>query len=213
MRELHGLTPALTPTSPSLAIVGGAKFLTKEPLIRALLTKYDQVCVAGALATDFLKAKGYEVGTSLVSDAPHITDLLSNSKILFPPDVVVENVHGREVKLVSEVLPNDAILDMGPHTIALLAPKVAKARIVLWNGPLGNFERGYVEATEALATLLAGAAGVSVVGGGDTIASIEKLGLNKKFEFISTAGGAMLDFLAHGTLPGIEALKNGKGLE
>jgi phosphoglycerate kinase len=210
--ELSGLVHALAPKSPSLAILGGAKFVTKEPLIRALLTKYDTVFVGGALATDFFKAKGYEVGRSLTSAAPHIQDLLQNSKIMLPEDVTVQSVSGQEVKKPSELLPSDCIYDIGPVTLTKLTPYIEKGKTVLWNGPMGNFEKGYSEMTEALARIVAGAAGVSVVGGGDTIASIEKLGLNKKFEFLSTAGGAMLDFLAHGTLPGIEALKNAKKL-
>jgi phosphoglycerate kinase len=210
--ELKGLSQALDPKSPSLAILGGAKFVTKEPLIRALLKKYDQVFVGGALATDFFKAKGYEVGKSLVSESPGVIDLLSNSKILLPIDVTVEGSSGAEVKAPSEILKNETIYDGGQKSLALLAPLIEKARTVLWNGPLGNFERGYSQMTEELATIVARAAGVSVVGGGDTIASIEKLGLNSKFEFLSTAGGAMLDFLAHGTLPGIEALENARKL-
>lgn len=212
MKELNGLAHALEPKSPSLAIVGGAKFVTKEPLIRRLLTKYDQVFVGGALATDFLKAKGYEVGRSLTSTSPHVADLLTNSKILLPTDVVVENVHGREIKLVQHVLATDTIYDIGPETLHTLQSYIQKARTILWNGPMGNFEKGYSEMTEALARLVASAAGVSVVGGGDTIASIEKLGLNNKFGFLSTAGGAMLDFLANGSLPGIEALEKSKKL-
>jgi phosphoglycerate kinase len=210
--EVEGLTKALEPKSPSLAIVGGAKFVTKEPLIRALLPKYDFVFVGGALAIDFYKAKGYEVGKSLVSDSPHLADLLTNSKVILPVDATVVGPAGTFVKDVRELLPNDTIYDIGPKSIETLKPLAAKARTVLWNGPLGNFEKGFSSMTEELAKVLADAPGVSVVGGGDTIAAIQKLGLNDKFEFLSTAGGAMLDFLAHGTLPGIEALKNAKTL-
>ncbi len=212
IQELVGLAHALEPKSPSLALVGGAKFVTKEPLIRSLLTKYDQVFVGGALATDFLKAKGYEVGRSLSSASPHVADLLTNSKILLPTDVVVENVHGREIKLVSHMLATDTIYDIGPETLHTLQSYIQKARTILWNGPMGNFERGFSDMTENLACAVAAASGYSVVGGGDTIAAIEKLGLNNKFDFVSTAGGAMLDFLAHGSLPGMEALEKSKKL-
>jgi phosphoglycerate kinase len=212
MAELNGLTKALNPQSPSVAVLGGAKFVTKEPLIRALLPKYDYVFVGGALAIDFYKAQGYEVGKSLVSDSPHLADLLNNSKLLLPVDATVVGVHGTEVKDVRSLLPNDIIYDVGPASIETLKPLITKARTVLWNGPLGNFEKGFSAMTESLAQVIADAAGVSIVGGGDTIASIQKLGLNDKFEFLSTAGGAMLDFLAHGTLPGIDALENGKTL-
>lgn len=212
--EVEGLSHALEPKSPCLAILGGAKFVTKEPLIRYLLIKYDKLFIGGALANDFFKAKGYEVGRSLISESPHIKDLLENSKVMLPVDVTVQGVDGKESKSVQEVLPNEVIYDAGPLTIDTLAPLIAKARTILWNGPLGNFEKGFSDVTEALARLIADSEAVSIVGGGDTIASIQRLKLEKEFTFTSTAGGAMLDFLAHGTLPGIEALEKsaiGKG--
>ena len=212
MAEVEGLSKALNPKSPSLALLGGAKFVTKEPLIRALLAKYDQVFIGGALADDFLKAKGFEVGRSLVSDSPNLKDLLQNSKIILPEDVTVMGVNGRDVKAVSDILSSEVIYDIGPTTLAKLEPFIQKARTVLWNGPMGNFEQGFREMTEALARLVAGADGVSVVGGGDTVAAIQRLGLNTKFEFLSTAGGAMLEFLATGTLPGIRALLESRTL-
>ena len=212
MAELQGLEPALNPKSPSIALVGGAKFVTKEPLIRALLPKYDHVFVGGALASDFFKAKGYEVGHSLVSATSDISDLLTNSKILLPLDVTVEGADGAEVRLPTEVHRSEIVYDIGPATVAMLAPIIKKAKTVMWNGPMGNFERGFRACTEELATMIAAAYGVSAVGGGDTIASIQKLGLYKKFEFVSTGGGAMLAYLAQGSLPGIDALENSKKL-
>lgn len=212
LKELDGLSIALDPKSPSLAILGGAKFVTKEPLIRALLKTYDTVFVGGALANDFFKARGYAVGRSLVSLAPHLDNLLKNSKLMLPVDVTIDGPNGRDVRDVADVLETETIYDLGPRSIQSLEPLLAKARVVLWNGPLGNFEKGFTEYTELLAARIAEAPGISVVGGGDTIASIQKLGLNDRFEFVSTAGGAMLDFLAHGTLPGIEALKNARKL-
>jgi phosphoglycerate kinase len=213
IKEINGLSQALNPQSPSLAILGGAKFVTKEPLIRALLKSYDKVFVGGALADDFFKAQGHEVGKSLVSDAPGVKELLGNSKIMLPVDVTVENAEGKhEVKLVNEVTPTDTIYDAGPASLEELAPFINKAKTVIWNGPLGNFEKGYGEITEDLAKLVAGTRGTSIVGGGDTIASIQKLKIESEFAFTSTAGGAMLDFLANGTLPGIEALANAKKL-
>lgn len=210
MAEVKGLTPALEPKSPSLAIIGGAKFVTKEPLIRQLLEKYDHVFIGGALANDFLKAKGYEVGRSLVSDIGDAKDMLKNSKVILPVDVTVLGVDGRDVKVPNEVLSTEIIYDVGPMTIAHLGPLVSKAKTILWNGPLGNFEHGFREMTEALARMVANSAGDSVVGGGDTIAAIQRLKIENEFSFTSTAGGAMLDFLAHGSLPGIEALEKSK---
>ncbi len=212
LEEIKGLGIARSPQSPSLAIVGGAKFGTKEPLIKKFFEQYDRVCISGALANDFFKAEGYEVGRSLTSNSVDVGDMLQNSKLLLPVDVTVDGPSGRHVCAPDEVGVADTIYDVGPKTIEMLTPLVQKARTVVWNGPLGNFEKGYSEMTERLAQLLSEAQGDSVVGGGDTIASIEKLGLNSKFEFVSTAGGAMLDYVANGTLVGIEALEKSKGI-
>jgi phosphoglycerate kinase len=108
---------------------------------------------------------------------------------------------------VTVVSANEAILDNGPKTIELLGELVKKAKTILWNGPLGNYEKGFTEATEALAVQIAQSNAHSIVGGGDTIAAIEKLGLDEHISFISTGGGAMLDFLSSGSLPGIDALR------
>lgn len=191
--EMRELSRALAPKSPSLAVIGGAKFSTKEAVLAILLEKYDKVFVGGALANDFLKASGREIGKSLVSisDPTRIKNLLANPKLVLPVDSVVIN---------------EKILDHGPGTSALLSDLAGKAKTILWNGPLGNYENGFVAATDAFARAVANSSARSVVGGGDTIASIENLGLLPHFSFVSTGGGAMLDFLAKGTLPGIEAL-------
>ncbi|TSA43816.1 phosphoglycerate kinase [bacterium] len=193
--EARELSRALAPKSPSFAVIGGAKFSTKEAVLTTLLKTYDHVFVGGALANDFLKESGKDVGKSLVSgmaDAADIKKLLANPKLVLPVDSVVVN---------------EMILDHGPGTIALLAELAKKAKTILWNGPLGKYEDGYVSATDAFARAVADSGAYSVVGGGDTIASIQNLGLLPRFSFVSTGGGAMLDFLAHGTLPGIEALQ------
>ncbi len=191
--EIRELSRALRPKHPALAVIGGAKFNTKEPVLAALLKAYDRVFVGGALANDFLKASGREVGKSLVSlaDPASIKKLLANPKLVLPVD---------------SVTVNDVILDHGPNTIALLVDLAKRAKTILWNGPLGKYEEGFVDATSAFARAVADSGAYSVVGGGDTIASIEGLGLLPHFSFVSTAGGAMLAFLARGTLPGIEAL-------
>ncbi|MFZ1987723.1 MAG: phosphoglycerate kinase [Minisyncoccia bacterium] len=211
--EVQQLQKALHPRTPSLAIVGGAKFATKQPVLKRLVELYDQVFVGGALANDFMRVAGHPVGMSLVSDAAihEIQTLLKNPKILLPKDYVVAP-HGasREagrIAGIDDVQDGEAILDDGPETIAMLAPYIRNAKTLLWNGTLGNYENGFVEGTEALAKVIAEAQGYSVIGGGDTVAAIEKLGLNDQFSFVSTGGGAMLDFLAKGTLPGLEALE------
>lgn len=207
LAEYEGIKPALNPPSPSFAIIGGAKFVTKEPLIKTLLKKYDRIFVGGALANDFLAAKGYEVGKSVVSRLPEIAELLKNSKLMIPDEVVTDGPVGRSTKPASEVAPTEHVYDVGAGSIAQLAPLIEKARFVLWNGPLGYFEGGYTAATEEVARLVADAPGRSVVGGGDTLSAIQNLKLGDKFTFVSTAGGAMLQFIADGTLPGIEALE------
>jgi phosphoglycerate kinase len=207
MREYEGIAPALHPPSPSLAVIGGAKFITKEPLIKTLLKKYDRIFVGGALANDFLAAKGYEVGKSVVSRLPEVATLLKDSKLMIPAEVVTDGPNGQATKPASEVAPTEFVYDVGPGSIKNLAPLIEKARFVLWNGPLGYFEGGYTAATEEVARLIAAAAGQSVVGGGDTLSAIHNLKLGDKFTFVSTAGGAMLQFISDGTLPGIEALK------
>ena len=211
LAEINGIAPALDPRSPSLAIVGGAKFVTKEPLLKTLLKKYDRVMVGGALANDFLAAKGYEVGRSVVSRLPGVSDLLKNSKLIVPEDVIVAGPDPG-TKRASAVTPGDTIYDVGPASIAALDPLIEKARFVLWNGPMGYFEGGYTQGTEDLARRIAAVRGDSVVGGGDTLAAIQRLELEKRFSFVSTAGGAMLKFIADGTLPGIEAFETSSGV-
>ena len=208
--EMQGLAPALNPESPSLAIIGGAKLITKITLLHSLLKKYDYIFVGGALANDFYTAKGYEVGNSLVSGANTTEGLLTNSKILLPEIVTVSNAGEREEKLATQVLKGEIISDIAPASIALLRPLVEKSRTILWNGPMGHFETGFTQGTDAVAQLVAGSSAKTIVGGGDTLASIQNLGLMDKFTFVSTAGGAMLGFLAAGTLPGIEALEASK---
>ncbi|MCR4333421.1 MAG: phosphoglycerate kinase [Patescibacteria group bacterium] len=217
--EIEELTRALAPAHPALAVIGGMKFSTKEPTITSLLAVYDQVFVGGALADDFFRASGQEVGRSLISgaDPSHVKRLLTNKKLVLPIDSVVvpatalgeKNIYEKaRVATFGQVHPDETILDNGPATVALLANLVKKAKTILWNGPLGNYENGFVDATDALARAITASSARSIVGGGDTVASIEGLRLLPKFSFVSTGGGAMLEFLAKGTLPGIEALDN-----
>jgi phosphoglycerate kinase len=206
--EVSELQKAMTPHSPSVFLLGGAKFETKMPLVEKYLELYDHVFVGGALANDVLKARGLEVGTSLVSevslgDAP----FLWSEKLLVPIDVVVEGPRGVATKAADAVLPDEKIFDMGPETVAMLATYLAAAKTVLWNGPFGNYEAGFVESTEAVARLIAEGEAFSVLGGGDTVAAVEKLGLNEQFGFISIGGGSMLTFMEHGTTPVLDTLR------
>ena len=207
MEEYEALSKAFVPEAPSLFILGGAKFETKEPLIDAYTHDYTNTFIGGALANDFLKGQGYEVGTSLLSAndiAGHA--LLLREGILLPVDVIAVSGGKKRIADIRAVQKDERILDVGPKTIEMLAPYIKNAKTILWNGPLGNYEGGYADATKACAECIAESNAFSIVGGGDTIASIESLGLQDDFGFLSTAGGAMLDFLEHRTLPGIEAM-------
>jgi phosphoglycerate kinase len=210
--EVQELTAALSPKSPSFAIIAGAKFSTKDPTLGALIANYDKVFVGGALANDFLKAQGHSIGASLTSnaDADRIKILLHNPKLMLPIDSRVGErgtpaLTARAAGL-DAVAANEVIFDHGPATEALLDNVVQKSKQVLWNGPLGEYEAGYTQTTDALARGIANSSAYSVIGGGDTIAAIESLHILENFSFVSTGGGAMLDFLANGTLPGIAVL-------
>ena len=189
-------------------LIGGAKFETKMPLVEKYLALYDYVFVGGALANDVLKARGLEVGKSLVSDVSLVgAPFLNSPKLLVPIDVVVEGPDGVVTKDVSAVQSDEKIFDMGPATIAMLEPHLIVAKTVLWNGPFGNYEAGFEESTEAVAKIIAASEAYSVLGGGDTVAAVEKLGLNDSFGFISIGGGSMLTFLEHGSTPVLDLLK------
>ena len=210
--EVEELSKALSPKHPALAVIGGAKFATKEPVLKALLKKYDHVFVGGALANDFIHAKGIGVGTSLVSreGQESMKLLMKNKRLFVPVDAIVAphaaaREQGRSIAL-KEIARDEAILDAGPHTSAALAELAVRAKTVLWNGPLGLFEHGFMDATQSLAHAIVSGNAYSIVGGGDTVEALEQLGMGSEFSFVSTGGGAMLDFLAYGTLPGLEAL-------
>ena len=206
--EIEHLRTALAPKHPALFILGGAKFETKAPLIRKFLDTYDQVFVGGALAHDLFKARGWSIGRSISSDENiDVRDVLTHPHLLLPQDVIVERQDGTSaVKSPEHIADDEIILDAGPQSVADLLRRAATANFVLWNGPLGNYERGYKEQTESLARGLAQISADCVVGGGDTVASIAALSLAEKYAFVSTGGGAMLEFLQSGTLVGIDAL-------
>lgn len=208
-KEVAALSKAFNPAHPFLFILGGAKFETKLPLLSKFLTIADKVFVGGALANDIYKQRGYEVGISLVSKEDiDLSDFARNPKVIIPVDIINQE---KEVKMANALTPADKIMDSGPETMEALKATIKAAKFILWNGPLGLYEDGYRGPTLDLARMIAEASeqngAESIVGGGDTLAAISTLGLEEKFTFISTGGGAMLDFLAKGTLPGIEALE------
>jgi len=191
--EIKELSKAFYPKKPFLLILGGAKFDTKLPLLKKFIHIADYIFVGGALANNFFREQGVDIGHSLVSEGNFgLKELLNTGKIILPEDTIIKD---------------GKILDAGPRTMENLKSITSASKLVLWNGPLGSYENGYKVATLALAKIISESSCESIIGGGDTIASIKELGLFDKFSFVSTGGGAMLDFLATGTLPGIEALK------
>lgn len=207
-REVEQLSKAFSPQHPFLFIIGGAKFDTKEPLIRKFLKNADHVFVGGALANDFYKELGFFVGDSLVSNtAIDIRDLLTSNKLVLPPDVIIRNPQGEKEIVANKKVPvGGKIYDAGPESLTLLQDLISKAKFIIWNGPLGNYEEGFNEGTEKLASMIAESKAVSIVGGGDTITAISGQQFEDRFSFLSTGGGAMLQYLSFETLSGIEAI-------
>ena len=210
-KEITNLSRAFSPAHPFLFILGGAKFETKLPLLQKFTELADSVFVGGALANDIFKKRGYEIGQSLVSKNDiDLSGFISSPKLLVPADIINQSGQAKPADGLSKT---DNIMDSGPKTIEMLKEKIAGAQFILWNGPLGMYEDGYKKPTMELARLIGVATergADTIVGGGDTLAAIAELGAQEKFSFISTGGGAMLDFLAKGTLPGIEALEQSK---
>jgi phosphoglycerate kinase len=207
-KEVENLSRAFkNPKHPFLLILGGAKFSTKMPLIKKYLKLADDVFIGGALADDFLKSEGDEVGKSLVDNANYgISNIIKNKKLILPSDIVVKDGNKLINKKVDEISKDEIILDIGKETVKDLVPVIKKAKLILWNGPLGKYEDGGAEATKKILKLVATSKAESIIGGGDTVDLISKMKMKNKFSFISTGGGATLDFLANGTLPGIKAL-------
>lgn len=209
--EISNLSKVMqNPKNPFLFILGGAKFSTKLPLIKKYLNKANHIFIGGALLNDFLKASGFEIGRSLSSDFDlnTILKIAKNKKILLPLDVLVLDKDNKKVnKKIEAVLKDDFILDVGKESISNLGEVVKISKTILWNGPLGKYNDGGAEATKKILKIISQTKAFSVIGGGDTVALISKMKMEKSFSFVSTGGGATLDFLANGTLPGIKALK------
>jgi len=207
--EIKHLSLALKPKHPFLFILGGAKFETKMPLMKKFMKIADKVFVGGSLANDFFHDQGIEVGKSFVDKYSFkLLPLLKKGKIILPTDVIVKNGDGNKtsVKKLSEILSGDSIVDVGPETIKNLSPILKKAKLIVWNGPIGFYEGGFDRATIALLKAITEVKATSIIGGGDTAVIVEKLGVAKKLSFVSTGGGATLDYLSDGKLPGIEAI-------
>jgi phosphoglycerate kinase len=209
LSEIKNLSKAFNPKHPFLFILGGAKFETKIPLVKRFLRSADVVFISGALSNDFFKARGYETGNSLISKNNfQFSSLLKNKKLILPIDVKVVNNLGSHFTQPNKIMANESVVDTGPQTINLLKDLIRKSKFILWNGPLGIYEDGFSGATEEIIKFISKNKTDSIIGGGDTVAMISKLKFENKLGFVSTGGGATLDFLTKGTLPGIKAIKD-----
>ncbi|MFW3615335.1 phosphoglycerate kinase [Billgrantia antri] len=214
--ELDALEKALaTPKRPMVAIVGGSKVSTKLEVLNALSDKCDQLIVGGGIANTFIAAAGHNVGKSL-----HEADLIDQAKALMakveiplPTDVVVATEFSESaeavVKPVDQVGDDEMILDIGPDTAGRLAGLLKDAGTILWNGPVGVFEIDqFGKGTEALSQAIAESNGFSIAGGGDTLAAIDKYGIEERVSYISTGGGAFLEYVEGKVLPAVKALED-----
>lgn len=206
-REIENLSNLLeNPDRPFLFISGGAKISTKIPLLKNLLEKADQIFIAGALANSFFLARGFETGISL-ADSPELAEpFIERENLYLPVDIVIVGPNGKIEKYPNEVREDEKIVDVGSKTMQAIFKLVDEAKTILWNGPLGNYENGFGETTEKLLTYLADSKSKTYLGGGDTLEILEERGNIEKYTFVSTGGGATLDFLATGTLLGIDAV-------
>jgi len=213
--ELEALDKALSnPERPMLAIVGGAKVSSKLEVLRALAGKVDQLIVGGGIANTFLAAAGLPVGKSLIEEDMIGTAraLMAETDIPLPVDVMVakEFSEGAEatLKAVSDVGEDDMILDIGIETSEKLTAIIGGMKTILWNGPMGVFEfEAFSAGTESIAKAIAENAGFSIAGGGETITAIDKYGISEKVTYISTGGGAFLEFVQGETLPAVAILQ------
>ncbi|EWH02419.1 phosphoglycerate kinase, partial [Halomonas sp. BC04] len=215
-RRARRLEKALaTPKRPMVAIVGGSKVSTKLDVLNALSEKCDQLIVGGGIANTFIAAAGYNVGNSLheADLVGQAKELMSRVEIPLPTDVVVATEFSESaeavVKPVDQVGDDEMILDIGPDTAGRLAGLLKDAGTILWNGPVGVFEIDqFGHGTEALSRAIAESNGFSIAGGGDTLAAIDKYGIGERVSYISTGGGAFLEYVEGKTLPAVKALED-----
>ena len=210
-KEVKELNNALhKPKHPLVIIIGGAKVSTKIKVIEKFLEKADKVLIGGALPNTIFAACGINMGKSFIEKEMFgvVKKLdLDNPKLQLPNDFVCQNAE-IVVRGINAVKENESVLDIGPRSAGLFLESIQKAKMIIWNGPLGLIEKKpFDKSSEIIAKAIVQSKAYSIIGGGDTIAFIRKLGLENKFSYVSTGGGAMLDYLANETLPGIKALE------
>lgn len=213
--ELNALEKALAnPARPMVAIVGGSKVSTKLTVLETLADKADQIIVGGGIANTFLAASGKPVGKSLYEESliPNAKALMEKTNIPVPTDVITGTEFSETatatLKNTDDVTDSDMIFDIGPETSATLAAIIKNAKTILWNGPVGVFEFDqFGEGTKALSLAIADSAGFSIAGGGDTLAAVDKYNIANKVSYISTGGGAFLEYVEGKTLPAVAILE------
>jgi len=216
--ELDHLRRVLHPEHPFLCLLGGAKVSDKLAVLEAMLRRADVVCVGGAMAYTFLRAQGKSVGTSLVepereADALRVLEVAKQTghELLLPVDhVIAQKLEaGTEHRTVAEIPEGWMGVDIGPETARLYADRAARAKTIFWNGPMGVFEiDAFAKGTEAVARAVADSKAASVVGGGDSLAAVNRVGVADRITHCSTGGGASLEFVEGRTLPGVAALES-----
>lgn len=214
--ELDALERALrSPAHPLLAIVGGSKVSSKLTVLDQLADKVDQLIVGGGIANTFLAAAGLPIGKSLCEKdlLAQATALMQKTHIPLPVDVVVGDRFDASapatIKPVEAVSEHDMIFDIGPQTAQLFSEIIAEANTIIWNGPVGVFEFDqFGEGTRVISQAIASSAAFSIAGGGDTLAAIDKYGISEQISYISTGGGAFLEFVEGKTLPAVEILES-----
>jgi phosphoglycerate kinase len=209
-KEISFLSPLLkNPQRPFYAIIGGAKIGTKLGVIEKLLPLVDALFIGGAMTFTFMKAKGIPIGDSLCED-PKMVQNINQDKLHFPVDLVIAKEAQTQIVLCDEGIPPGwKGMDIGPKTVALWSQELKKGATIFWNGPLGAFENPqFAKGTASIARALAKLHAKIIIGGGDSVAAIQQIGLGSKFTHLSTGGGASLEFLEFGKLPGIEALSD-----
>jgi phosphoglycerate kinase len=212
-KEIGILSEAINnPKKPATIIVGGAKAKTKVPVIEYLLDKFDNILIGGVVANMILKAKGIDIGNSLLNnialdEARKIS--FKDNKLRIPIDAVICNNENKIISSAIGKIGDNKILDIGYETAEMYSKIISDSKTIIWNGPMGKFEeKEYSKGTKKIAQAIAESNGYKIVGGGDTIFALSQFGLIDKMDFVSTGGGSMLEFLSGKKLPGLKTLEN-----
>ena len=209
-KEIEHLNKILKPKKPLVVVMGGSKIGTKTTLVKKLYPKADKILIGGALANNFLLARGFDVGKSLVDKSSiKFAKAYKRGKVLLPIDVVVKNLVTEKisVKKINEIAEDDAVLDIGPLTIGLFSSYIKRSATIIWNGPMGMFESSrFRMGTMVIGQVIASRSGgktFGVVGGGETVEALKKTKMQDHVDWVSTGGGAMLSYLGGEEMPGL----------